>query len=177
MPKIVELFFNKSQISPDGSKTSSSVILSTMKSMAIPISGRCFLLSLGARPVLPMIVALEAIFESFSSIGSSVLLSQLRSSCIDFVGCATNGPDGSSPRGYSQFFLFGYRLKDICSFLSFHRHILQNFLVSFLFRRIGDLMLLTRVAPEAMSGFLLETIIVSGLVCLTYNFIDFTRYL
>jgi hypothetical protein len=102
MPKIVELFSNKSQISPDGSKTSSSVILSIMKSMAIPISSQCFLLSSGARPVLPMVVAPEAIVESFSSIGSSVLLSQLRRSCIDFVGCATSAPDGSSPRGYSR---------------------------------------------------------------------------
>jgi hypothetical protein len=48
-----------------------------MKSMTIPISSRCFLLSSGARPVLPMVVALEAIVESFSSIGSSILSSHL----------------------------------------------------------------------------------------------------
>jgi hypothetical protein len=95
-------FFNKSQISPDGSKTSSSLILSTMKSMNISISIWCSLLSSGARPVLPMVVAPEAIVESFLSIGSSVLLSQLCRSCIGFVGCVTSAPDGSSPRGYSK---------------------------------------------------------------------------
>jgi hypothetical protein len=75
------VFSNKSQISPDGSETSSSLILSTMKSMTIPISSQCFLSSSGARPVLPMVVAHEAIVESFSSIGSSILSSHLPS-CI-----------------------------------------------------------------------------------------------
>jgi hypothetical protein len=54
-----------------------------MKSMTIPISSRCFLLSSGARPVLPMVVAPEAIVESFfSSIGSSILSSHLPISII-----------------------------------------------------------------------------------------------
>jgi hypothetical protein len=139
MPKIVEFFFNKSQISPDGSKTSSSVILSIMKSMIILISSRCSLLSLGARPVLPMVVAPEAIVESFSSIGSSVLLSQLCRSCISFIGCATSAPDGSSPQGYSRIFLFGYRLKDIYSLLFLHRHVLQEISCFFSLRRVGNL--------------------------------------
>jgi hypothetical protein len=138
MPKIAELFFNKSQISPGGSKTSSSVILSAMKSMAILISSRCFLLPSGARAVLPMVVAPEAIVESFSSIGSSVLLSQLRRSCIDFIRCAISAPDGSSPRGYSRKF-FEYRLKDIDSLLCLHRHILQENSCFFLLHRVGDL--------------------------------------
>jgi hypothetical protein len=161
MPKIVGLFFNKSQISPDGSKTSSSVILSTMKSMAIPISSRCFLLSSGARPVLPMVVALEAIVESFSSIGSSVLLSQLHRSCIDFVGCATSTPDGSSPRGLAEFFCSSIGSKIFSPFYSFVVISCKRFLVS---------------SPRGYEWVPLETIIVSGLVCLTYNLVDFTRY-
>jgi hypothetical protein len=110
-----------------------------MKSMTISISSWCFLLSSGARPVLPMVVAPKAIVESFLSIGSSVLLSQLRRSCIGFVGCATSAPDGSSPLGYSQIFLFGYQLKNIYSLLFLHRHILQRISCFFSFRRVGDL--------------------------------------
>jgi hypothetical protein len=53
-----------------------------MKSMTVPISSRCFLLSSGARPVLPMVVALKAIVESFLSIGSSILSSHLPSFII-----------------------------------------------------------------------------------------------
>jgi hypothetical protein len=48
-----------------------------MKSMTVPISSRCFLLSSGARPVLLMVVAPEAIVERFSSIGSTILSSHL----------------------------------------------------------------------------------------------------
>jgi hypothetical protein len=113
--------------------------LSTMKSMAIPIISRCFLLSSGARPVLPMVVVPEAIVECFSSIGSSVLLSQLRRSCTDFIRCATSAPDGSSPRGYSRKKLFGYRLKYIYSLLFLHHHILQEISYFLSLRRVGDL--------------------------------------
>jgi hypothetical protein len=56
--------------------------------------------SSGARPALPMGVTTEAIVESFSSIGSSILSSQLHYSCVNFIGCAISAPDGSSPRGY-----------------------------------------------------------------------------
>jgi hypothetical protein len=53
-----------------------------MKSMTVPISSRCFLLSSGARPVLPTVVAPEAIVKSFLSIGSSILSSHLPSFVI-----------------------------------------------------------------------------------------------
>jgi hypothetical protein len=109
--------------------------LSTMKSMAIPINGRCFFILSGARPVLPMVVAPEAIVKSFLSIGSSVLLSQLHRSYIDFVECATSAPDGSSPRGYSQKKLFRYRLKYILLLV----HILQDIYCFLLFCRVVDL--------------------------------------
>jgi hypothetical protein len=59
------------------------LILSTMKSMTILINSRCFLSSSGAQLVLSMVVAPEAIVESFSSIGSSILSSHLPS-CIIF---------------------------------------------------------------------------------------------
>jgi hypothetical protein len=45
--------------------------------MIVPISSRCFLLSPGV-----MVVALEAIVESFLSIGSSILSSHLSSFII-----------------------------------------------------------------------------------------------
>jgi hypothetical protein len=45
--------------------------------MTLSISSQCFLSSSGARPVLPMVVAPEAIVESFLSIGSSILSSHL----------------------------------------------------------------------------------------------------
>jgi hypothetical protein len=67
IPKIVELFFNNLQISPDGSKSSSSVIF-------VDNEVDVFFLSSGARPVLPMVVAPETIVERFSSIDSSVLV-------------------------------------------------------------------------------------------------------
>jgi hypothetical protein len=66
-------------------------------------------ISSGARPVLPMGVAPEAIVESFLSIGSNKLF--LCMLCIvalrnDFIGCATSAPSGSSPRGYSRKFFW-----------------------------------------------------------------------
>jgi hypothetical protein len=53
-----------------------------MESMIVLISNRCFPSSSGARPVLPMVVAPEAILESFSSIGSNILSSCLSSFII-----------------------------------------------------------------------------------------------
>jgi hypothetical protein len=88
--KLLSCFFDKSQISPDGSKTSSSLILSTMKSVTIPISSRCFVSSSGAQPVLPMVIAPEAIVKSFSSIGSSILSSHLPS-CIILLLISSGG--------------------------------------------------------------------------------------
>jgi hypothetical protein len=85
-------------------------------------------------------------------------------------------PMGVAPEAIVEFFLFGCRLKDICSFLFFHRHILQEFSCFFFVLPNRRSYASDKISPLAMSGFLLETIIVSGLVCLTYNFIDFTRY-
>jgi hypothetical protein len=88
--------------------------LSTIKSMTLLISNQSFLSPSGARPVLPMVVAPEAIVESFSSIGSSILSSHLLSRIIllfNFVGCAPSAPDGSSPRGYKRVLAAWYRLK------------------------------------------------------------------
>jgi hypothetical protein len=71
----------------------------------------------------------------------------------NFIGCATSAPDGSSPRGYSQFFLFGYRLKNISSFAI----LVSPYPTKKLFLFISSSrrsMLLIRVAPEAMDGFL-----------------------
>jgi hypothetical protein len=64
--------------------------------------------------VLPMVVAPEAIVESFLSIGSSIMSSHLPSCFIlllNFVGCVPSAPDGSSPRGYKRVFAAYYRLK------------------------------------------------------------------
>jgi hypothetical protein len=66
----------------------------------------------------------------------------------------TSTPDGSSPRGYSRFFLFGYRLKDILllAILS-SSYSARHFLFPFAFSSSRSLLLI-RVAPGAMSGFL-----------------------
>jgi hypothetical protein len=70
-----------------------------MKLMTFPISSRCFLLSSGARPVLPMVVAPEAIVESFFEyrLKYTVISSSSPLFLRKFVGCATSAPDGSSP--------------------------------------------------------------------------------
>jgi hypothetical protein len=76
-------------------------------------------LSSGARPVLPMGVAPEAIVEIFSGIGSNILSSHLPAvvlSCY-FVGDAPSASDGSSPRGYKGggVLVTFYKLKYFCS--------------------------------------------------------------
>jgi hypothetical protein len=88
--------------------------------MTLPISSQCFLSPSGARPVLPMVVAHEAIVKSFLSIGSSILSSHLPSRIIllfNFVGCAPSAPDGSSPRGYKRVLAACYRLNRFSFFV------------------------------------------------------------
>jgi hypothetical protein len=66
--------------------------------------------SSGARPVLPMGVAPEAIVEKkiISSIGSKTLCllsyHQIVALLNNIAGCALSAPDGSSPRGYTRIF-------------------------------------------------------------------------
>jgi hypothetical protein len=86
-----------------------------MKSMTILISSRCFLLSLGARSVLPMVVAPEAIVESFFlSIGSSILSSHLLISIILALilsGLRQALPMGVAPKAIRGVLASCYRLK------------------------------------------------------------------
>jgi hypothetical protein len=86
-------------------------------------------ISSGARPALPMGLAPEAIVESFSSIGSSILFSCILVLLLilhnNFVGCAPSAPDSSSPRDYSRKCVFGYRLKDKCSLTAAYYYLLN----------------------------------------------------
>jgi hypothetical protein len=73
-----------------------------------------------------MVVALEAIVESFVEYKLKYTIissSHLLYSCVNFIGCATSTPDGSSPRGYKGVLAACYRLKylfwTIFSFLYF----------------------------------------------------------
>jgi hypothetical protein len=112
-----------------------------------------FSIVIGCTTVLPMVVAPEAIVESFLSIGSSILSSQIRHSCVNFAGCATSAPDSSSPRGYKEVLVACYRLKNNYSLLFLHRRILQKSFCFCSFSSSRRSMLLIRIAPEAISGF------------------------
>jgi hypothetical protein len=120
-----------------------------------------FSIVIGCMTVLPMVVAPEAIVESFLSIDSSILSSQIRHSCVNFAGCTTSAPDGSSPRGYKGVLAACYRLKNIYSLLFLHHRILQKSLCFCSLSSSRRPMLLIRIAPEAISGFFGKKIIVS----------------
>jgi hypothetical protein len=84
-------------------------------------------------------------------------------------------PMGVAPEAIADFFLLGYRHKYILFLLFLHHHILQE-IPCFLFASSSRRsMLLIRVAPRAIGGFLGNNR--TQIISLTYNFIDFTRYL
>jgi hypothetical protein len=80
-----------------------------------------------------------------------------------------------APEAIDEFFLFGYRLKDIYSLLFLHHHILQEIPCFLFISSSRRSMLLIRVAPRAIGGFLGNNR--TQIISLTYNFVDFTRYL
>jgi hypothetical protein len=77
-------------------------------------------ISSGARPVLPMGVAPEAIVEFLFEYRLKVSLSASRIFVLQkllcysydfFIGCVTSAPNGSSSRGYNGELSADYRLK------------------------------------------------------------------
>jgi hypothetical protein len=94
---------------------------------------------------------------------------------LALLGARPALPMGVAPEAIAEFFLLRFRLKNIFFLLFLHRHILQE-IPCFLFvlsnRRS---MLLIRVAPRTIGGFLGNNR--TQIVSLTYNFVDFTRYL
>jgi hypothetical protein len=75
----------------------------------------------------------------------------LQNSRIFFnIGCARSAPDGSSPRGYSQFFFFEYRLKN--SLYVFAMLLPHEYFYLVLFLSGARSVLPMGVAPEAMMG-------------------------
>jgi hypothetical protein len=116
------------------------LILSTMESMIVPISSRCFLSSSGARPVLPMVVAPEAIVKSFSSIGSSILSSCLSSFII--LVLISSGARLALPMGVSPEAIRGCLQPVIDSNISFAQLLFLEFIESFFSLYIFPLFLL-----------------------------------
>jgi hypothetical protein len=100
-----------------------------MESMIVLISSRCFLLSSGAQPVLPMVVAPEAIVESFSSIGSSILSSRLSSFVI--LVLISSGARLVLPMGVAPEAIRGCLQPVIDSNISFVQLLFLEFIESF----------------------------------------------
>jgi hypothetical protein len=102
-----------------------------MGSMIVPISSQCFLSLSGARPVLLLVVAPEAIVESFSSIGSSILSSRLSSFII--LVLILSGARLALPMGVAPEAIRGCLQPVMDSNISFAQILFLEFIESFFF--------------------------------------------